>query len=191
MSVHADIQQTLAELEMVSAGTTTRYNPTGSGGDPPPRPPGGFAAHVPYLNRYRALLAGAPRRVEGGRDSLQRLLEDARAELQSLTGRTGRPPAPRSPVALDTTDGVRDAALEDAPGRPADHVAQRLGITVWQARRWYAEWGLDPASGEPVAGEAPASEAVRLAGQGCSERQIAALLRITRRQVRHLLGRRN
>lgn len=193
-----DLRTLLARLELCSTAPAAKLDTDGGHSSEHPggkRPPGTTTTAADwYRYRLHLLDQGRPRRVDDGqggkvRDTYERLLSDARRELEQITGRTDRAPERRT-APMDTREGVQQAARQDAPGKPADQVARQFGVTEFTVRRWYVEWQLDPLTGEALsdAREDRSAEVARLAAQGMGERSIALALGIARGTVRKALG---
>lgn len=189
----APLRTILARLELCSTASTQSFDADGGHSTENPggkRPPGAaFTAADWYRWRLHLLDLGRPLRVDGEhggktRDTHERLLDDARRELQQITGRTEK--APQAAKAMD----VKRIAQEDAPGVPAGRLADRLGVSSFQMTRWYVDWQLDPLTGEALsdAKENRGAEVARLAAQGMGERSIALALGVARGTVRKALG---
>jgi transposase-like protein len=196
--LHTAIRTTLARLELVATASAMGYDKSGGRSCENPggkRPPGdGFTADQWYRARLKDLDAGHGRRVDGEhggkvRDTYERLLGDARKELAALTGRTDTAPTKRE-APMDTPDGVKAAAKDDAPGKPSSVIARQFGVTEQMALRWYVEWERDPQDGQPLTTEAQdrAGRVGELRAQGYSERQIAMLTGKSKSTVRRKLG---
>jgi hypothetical protein len=200
--LHTQIRTTLARLELCSSAATQAFNPGGGrntdehpGGK---RPPGGYGADSWYRARLTDLDNGHPRRVprEPGdnikvRDTYQRLLNDARAELASITGRNDKAPG-RHVAKLDNDQGIQDAVLEDAPGKPAEQVAVKLGVSRFLVRRIYITAGLDPHDGtrrDTATDTAQQARARLMAANGQTQKQIAFSLNVNQGTVSRWLNR--
>lgn len=195
----------LARLELVSSAPTQRYDASGGDND------GMIAlgATTP-CDRYHRRLAdidrGLQRRLDASEatgDFHQRdaeeskahdwhhsaresVLTDATRELAQLTGRDGSAPERRGGE-LDTEKGIAKAIEDDAPGKPAEDVAAKLGLSVFIVRRRYAELGLYPVDGTPMTTtETDTGQDAKVAemkAKGLTSRQIAALLGMHQTQV--------
>lgn len=207
-----ELRTILARLEMVSVAPTQAFNPGGGKTDDGDGAPAG-TAHTP-ADHYRVRLAGVQtglqRRLDAAEatgDTDQReaeeraahdiaheqretILTDAQREWKHLTGRDGETPRART-ADLDSQKGIEDAIRDEAPGKPADDVAAKLGLTVFSVRRRYVEMGLDPTTGEPlpVEGDDLAGRVRDLKAKGLTSRQIAQLLNLHQTQVMRYLGR--
>lgn len=185
-----ELRTVLARLELCSTASTQAFNADGGHTTENPggkRPPGvNSTAADWYRWRLRLLDHGRPLRVDGDhggktRDTHDRLLADARRELEQITGRTDRAPQ-RITVVMDTREGVKTAAEQDAPGKPADQIARQFGVTEFTVRRWYVEWKLDPLDGASLTDRDAEDEAdliVRareMARRGMTQKQIAMRL---------------
>ena len=198
-----EIRTVLARLELCSSAKTQTFNPGGGrstdehpGGK---RPPGAaFTADEWFRYRLYDLDHGRPRRVPRKpgdniktRDTLELLLRDARAELAALTGRTEKQPRKRAAL-LDNDKGVEQAVLEDAPNKPAEQIATRLGVSVFLVRRIYITAGLDPHDGTPrdgVTDSEKQAKAREMADKGYTQRGIALVLEVNQATVSRWLGR--
>ncbi len=201
-----NLETILARLDMVSGAPTPAYNSSGgaSSEDPGGKLPAGDSTSpaAPFRRRLATAEHGlALRLASAGKDeaAIERAyaaLRSARAailaaaskELEALTGRDGV--APRHHTAeLDSAEGIADAVADEAQGKPAKLVAERLGLTVFQVARVYRDLGLDPRDGSPLiaALESPIQRAARYAAEGKTQKQIAALLRISQPTVSRLL----
>lgn len=193
--LHREIRTTLARLSLISEASTQSFNSNGGRSCENPggkRPPGSSkTADEWYRDRLADLDAGHGRRVpvKPGdkakmRDTYEKLLGDAKRELEAITGRTDK--APQAAKAMD----VKLIAEEDAPGVPADKLSDRLGVSPFQMTRWYVDWQLDPLTGESLSTEKAdrSFEVARLAAQGMGERSIALALGVARGTVRKALG---
>lgn len=194
-ALRTEIRTVLARLELCSTCSASAYDTSGSGDSEDPggkRPLGpAFSADTWYRARLTDLDAGHPRKVprkpgenEKVRDTYEQLLRDARGELTSLTGHTDQAPHVKHHK-METPEGVKAAAHEDAPGKPADIIARQFGVTQFTARRWYVEWDLGPDDGKPLATttQARTETVVQLLARGLSTRDIAKRLDMHQTQV--------
>lgn len=204
----------LAQLELVSTAPTQAFDPGGGKDDTGDGTPAG-AAKTP-ADHFRVRLAGVQtglqRRLDAAEatgdedqradeerkaheiahDQREAILSDAQREWRTLTGHDGEAPRART-ADLDTEEGIEEAVLDEAPGKAADDVAAKLGLTVFTVRRLYVKAGLDPHDGTLVDAHSPIAErrrrAKQMAERGMSERQIGKLLGVGKRTVRKDLGR--
>ncbi len=196
----------LARLDMVSGAPTPAYNSSGGASceDPGGKVPAGDSASAaaPFRRRLAAAEDAHARRLASAgedEDAIERayaairsaraaILAAATRELEALTGRDGIAPHHHT-AELDSAEGIADAVADEAQGKPAKLVAERLGLTVFQVARVYRDLGLDPRDGSPLiaALESPIQRAARYAAEGKTQKQIAALLRVSQPTVSRLL----
>jgi hypothetical protein len=201
-----NLETILARLDMVSGAPIPAYNPSGgaSSEDPGGKLPAGDNASpaAPFRRRlataehgYALRLASAgedeaaiDRAYASLRSARAGILHAAQRELESLTGRDGVIPRHHT-AELDSAEGIADAVADEARGKPAKLVAERLGLTVFQVARVYVDLGLDPRDGTPriASPESPIERAARYAAEGKTQKQIAALLRLSQPTVSRLL----
>lgn len=140
----ARMRQVLAQLEMCSNGTTTSYNPSGSGasGKQPggDRPRGGDSApHLRWANVYANADTDEQR---------AKVIKDAEEDLAQITGRGAS--AHQRPS--ETEDEARTAVLDATRGwRPEDATLSPAarGISARTLRAWRRAANCDPETGEP------------------------------------------
>lgn len=212
--LHRALRTVIARLELLSSAPTQRLDRDGGGdGDG-----GGIAAITTPADRYRGRLrdidGGLRRRLDaseatgdtGERRAEQRkawtwhhnaresVLTDATRELAQLTGRDGEAPE-RHGGELDTAKGIAKAIAEEAPGKPAEEVAAKLGLSKFIVRRRYAELGLYPVDGTPIVDKSKPSEesllvrARDMKARGLTQKQIATNLGCDQGTVSRLLRR--
>jgi hypothetical protein len=204
-----NLETILARLDMCSGAPTPAYNSSGgqSSEDPGGKQPAGDNASpaAPYRRWLaRAEQGHALRLTSAGEDedAIERayaalrsaraaILAAANKELESLTGRDGATPK-RLVTKMDRD--IRAVVEEDAPGKPADAMAERFGVSRFTVRRWYVEWQLDPTNGEPLGVADGWREMATDMADRLSERQIVTVLRsrgfaVERASVRRAIGR--
>lgn len=156
-------RQILAELELLSHGTTQAFNSSGIAAERDPRPAGeSHPPHETFLNHYEQA------RDDSERETVRQAAEDClmqwRGHLKALP--------PRPP---DIKGDVRKMR-----GYTPKEIANRLGgiVTQGQIIGWRAEWGVDVSTGyEKRALDDVRFQARRLREQeNLSVRQIAGRL---------------
>lgn len=200
----------LARLELVSTAPTQRYDASGGDGDSI-GPSGGASPVDRYRRRLIDIDQGLQRRIdateatgdwherdaeqakarEWHHDARASVLTDATRELAQLTGRDGHAPE-RHHGKLDTQKGIEEAISEDAPGKPAEQVASKLGLSVFIVRRRYAELGLYPVDGSAIAAAEPDDESLAtrvkdMKRRGMTQTQIGKLVGRDQATVSRLL----
>jgi hypothetical protein len=118
------------------------------------------------------------------RDTYERLLEDARAELALLTGRDGKAPGEHK-ADIDSKEGFEKAVKEEAEmGRTAEATAIRFGGNKSHVARIYLEAGF-LANGVRIDGKEAKeiAEARRMFGEGMRQTQIAMKLGVDQSTV--------
>lgn len=157
-----NIRQVLAELELISHGTTASWNPAGgTDSDRDPRPRGGELD--PPHDRYRRRYLNATTDTERAN-----VLHAARAELAAITRRQAR--EVREETAAEFDARAREKLAE---GWTVQQVADHMRATPTRIRR----------------AQAGASEAdvLAFAKQGMSVRYIALRVGIPKSTVQRLL----
>lgn len=203
------LAQVLAELEMVAAGNTYRFDKS-MASEPLGIPTSGGSAAERFRRRLMSINAGLERRLNGAEsvgDRAQRerewtrahewfhearsgVLEAARKELVLLTGRTGVAPE-RQATKYDTVKGIEEMVREEAPGKSAERVAEMLGVQIYTVRRIYFAMELDTKDGSLLSTSRQEREAraVELSARGLTTRQIASLTGMHQTQVVRVLKR--
>lgn len=204
----------LAQLELVSTAPTQAFNPGGGKTDDSDGAPAG-AAKTPadhFRHRLTGIDTGLQRRLDAteatgdheqreaeirkahrwAHEQRETVLTAAQVEWKLLTGRDGEVPAHRV-AAMDDERGVQQAIEEEAPGKPADDVAAKLGLSRFLVRRTYIRLGFDPHDGSRPQIVGPAADRQRrareMAERGMTERQIMLALGVAKSTVRRDLGR--
>lgn len=172
----AEFRQILAEMELLSHGSVTAYNSSGRGESDVVVPQGeAHPPHIEFAARYEQ---------ERDDERRRRVLEEARRYLQDWKRRT-------SPV-VDDGSSEDDWIVRDGEGYEAEQVARKFNTTVSRVRKLRmaddrdTEFGL-PSRFAPRLAATP--DRIRnLADQGCTERQIAFQVGVSKSTVRRALG---
>jgi hypothetical protein len=175
-STEAEFRQVLAEMSLLQYGKTQSFDSSGGkDSDRDPRPSG--EAH-PMADHY-SLVWGYCVSDNDRRE----VLRAAREELSAWKVRTA--PA----VSDDST--LEDWVVEDGEGFAVAQVASKFGIAETRVRRIRMRAERESEFGLPLRFAAVASpERIRnLAAQGCTERQIAFQVGVSKSTVRRALGR--
>jgi hypothetical protein len=164
--------QVLAEMALLSYGSTTSWNASG-GGDSPGMPSGdGHPLTEQWLDRWE-------------RDPTDQTVQAARADLD----RVRRRQAPAS------TDGSTEEhwIIDDGEGFQVEQVARKFNTTPTRVRKLRMAHGRDTEMGLPkefARVQAATPDRIRnLADRGCTERQIAFQVGVSKSTVRRALGR--
>jgi hypothetical protein len=172
MTVERAMRQVLAEMTMLSYGSTTSWNHSG-GSEGPGRPSGD--SH-PLAEHWRA---------EWERDPSWGTVERAREALAQVKRRD-------APVVTDDST-LEDWIVSDGEGYAVAQVAGKFGIAQSRVRRIRLKAGRESEFGARVDARPvrdTSSERIRnLASQGCTERQIAFQVGVGKSTVRRALGR--
>lgn len=157
------MRQVLAELELISHGTTSTWGASGGDADRDPRPRGGDL-HPPH-DTHRAHYAAAL--TDTDRDHA---IREARAELHAIRVRQAREVREESPAEFDTR-----ARRALADGWTVEQVATAMRVTPTRIRR----------------AQAGASElqVQALAKDGMTVRGIAMRLGLSKSEVHRMLKR--
>lgn len=163
MGIPRHVRQLLAELELISHGSTQSWNSAGGHGDSEQALPYG-ESNPPHL-WLRALY------LEHRSLWVVTLMRDALREAHGQVD--------RSHVVGETREQEDNRILQTKG--TADEVALRFNCTKTRVRRLrlakgHDEMGYKVEVGLPDVELLPAAEAVRMAGNGMSERQIAFAL---------------
>lgn len=172
----AAFRKTLIDLELVSNGTISSYQPIGrfgaggrdpvTGDDNPP--------HLHYRDEWSSARTDEQRR---------RVEQDAADELKRLTRR------------LAPLKGFREITLKEQvlehPGHPAELVARKFGCLDRQVRQIRRDAGLDGDLGEtplvPVDRRFALAHVMRLAAKGWGPREIERETGVPNQTVSHWL----
>lgn len=173
------MRSVLAQLELISSGTTQAYNSGGGGGgEGKPKPAGcNGAEHLFWGHQYGPPFA--PESRGSARDDTARsaIIDGAEQELQQLRGHgiaaNSRP--------SETPEAFRERVLEETEGRaPEEVAASTLRVSARTLRKWRREDGRNPETGMTVTVKLPPAlrrvRAQELAGQGLKQEQIARRL---------------
>lgn len=215
--VRRDLRAVIARLTLVSTAPIAGYNPSGGGDSEHPggkRPPGSpDTPAARFTGRVHGADTGLRRRLDAAEaqgdydqrereitlahtwhlDALKRILQDARDELEHLTGRNDTAPQRRD-AELDKPGELDALVLARGEGHPAGDVAVRFGLSEHHVRRIRRRDDRDTDTGQPLdrervrAGEERRRRAREMAEGGMSQRQIAFTLGCDPRQVRRDLG---
>jgi hypothetical protein len=176
-----EFRQVLAELEILSHGSTQSWSPTRGGSDEGyGRPPGDL--HPPHVHwRWE---------WEHAKDDKRRkeVLERAREELVSHRRRDMKIAAP-----VDLSEDLEVRVIREGEGWTVQETALHCRCTPTFVRRARLKAGVNAQTGAKPK-DAPDLETSeercrRLDGEGMSERQIALATRLPKSTVRRLLGR--
>jgi hypothetical protein len=167
-------RQTLAELELISHGTTARWNPTGGEGEAA-MPPG--ESQPPHLTYRHAWQTATPAR--------RHTIEKAAAhELERLRGHGITNPHDRPSVTVETK-------VIAATGYQAEHVAESTGLAANHVRRIRQRVGQDPETGLTPIRQDPAAvdpqRVLELHAQGCTHRQIGTIVGVSKSTVERII----
>jgi hypothetical protein len=172
-------RQTLAELELVSHGTTTRYNPSGGTSDNDTGKPAGESRppHLHWQEKWHATPADKRGRVE----------QDAADDLKALRGHNLTDPHQRASLTVDQR-------VLDAAGYAAEHVAQSLGLAANHVRRIRQRAGQDPETGHvahpatrETLTETTETRVIELHAQGFTYRQISTVVSVSKSTVERII----
>lgn len=189
------MRSVLAQLELVSNGTTTSYNQAGGISDnPDPRPRGGTGApHLYWRRQYGLPFCEPTAKSPGATSDLHRtdILDQARLDLQQLTGR-GMAGVDRP--AGESQQEYRARILDETEGCSPGEVAQsRYAINERTLRKWRLDDGRSPETGLPrddsnpvarVAADERRQLVAARKANGMTLRQIAFSLGISHETVR-------
>jgi hypothetical protein len=163
------VRQLLAELELLSHGSTTAWNPAGGGS-------AADDAGIPHGERNPPHVQLRARYLEA-RDDAGR---DRAVEAMRTTLRGRRGPGADRVAATGETRAEEDARiLQSGEGFDADEVARRFACTPTRVRRLRLTDGRDAERGHHAAehaGDDDAQRARSMRARGMSERQIALAL---------------
>ena len=162
------VRQLLAELELLSHGSTTAWNPTGGSTDD---------AVVPYGESNPPHLRLRSRYLEQTDDAGRAgVVDEMRTTLRGQRG-VG---VDRSAVVGETREDQDARILQSGEDFSPEEVARRFDCTPTRVRRLRLADGRDVERGRRHAPGAPgedgATEAQRMKANGMSERQIALAL---------------
>lgn len=162
----AYVRQLASELEMLSHGASTSWNPAGGAGIPSSRQPSGESnpPHLMFLSEWDA---------KG-----DRCLNKWHDLLIGWRGRQTLRPQGMSD---------RDIVLNDGAGFSAEDVATRFRLTPSLVRRWRREGGVNEQTGR---GTTNAERAQAMKDSGMSVRNIAVALGEHPTQVQRWTGKR-
>jgi hypothetical protein len=169
ITIPKEVRQLLAELELLSHGSTTAWNPTGGGSAAEDAGIPHGESNPPHLRLRAQYLEQAD---DAGRE---RVVEEMRTTLR---GRRG-PTADRGAVTGETRAEEDARILQSGEGFDVLDVARRFDCTSSRVRRLRLADGRDAERGHRVdqqAGDDDAQRARRMKAQGMSERQIALAL---------------
>jgi hypothetical protein len=173
MTLEGEMAQVLADMTLLSYGSTTSWSSSG-GGDGPEKPSGDSS---PLAEHWLA---------EWERDPSHETVERARAELASVRRRQA--PASGDDSTLD------DWVLKDGEGFAVEQVAGKFRIAAARVRRIRLKAGRESEFGQVVdvaaARDSSEERVAYLDGRGCSWREIAAQTGLHKTQVQRILARR-
>lgn len=173
MSLTRDIRQVLAELELISHGTITNYNPSMSIGEKAdPRPPGGSGAeHIFWRHRYEQASTD---------DGRRKVIREAREELDKL-----RRQEPSTRSAGETTLERNVRIVKEGEGFSARQVAIHFNCGERDVRKARMAAGREPELGKQVSSrpQEKAEKARELIGQGVSTREASRILEVGQTQI--------
>ena len=180
MTVHQQIHQVLAELELVSHGTTANLAPTGRGSEGAAVPPG--ESHPPHIH-WRERWLGAV-----DEEDRRRVLAGARRELASLRKRTV------VKVSMETEEELEARIIREGRGEPVDRVAAAMRCTSTFVRKARLKAGVSVTTGKAPKGIMIGTvdqreHAEHMAENGATERQIEFVTKLPKTTVRRILGR--
>lgn len=156
-----EARQLLAELELISHGSTQSWNSSGRGESSAAFPPGESAP--PHLHWRARFTVAHP-------EALPALIEAARTDLKALRTRSNQAPAS---ISVDLL------VIEDGTGYSPEHVAHSYGLTPAHIRRIRERAGRSIETGQAPDDRCtldPIERAQRvrdLAAKGMTQKQIA------------------
>lgn len=172
------MRSVLAQLELISSGTTQAYNSGGGGGEDNATVAGcNGAEHLFWGRRYGPPFA--PAWTGSARDDIARsaIIDGAEKELQQLRGHgiaaNSRP--------SETAEAFRERVLEETEGRaPEEVAASTLRVSARTLRKWRREDDRNPETGMMITVKLPPAlrrvRAQELAEQGYKVNAIARRL---------------
>lgn len=175
MTLEREMRQLICEMTLIQYGSTQSWNKSGGGSESPGRPSG---ESCPLAVRWRE---------EWERWPTRDTIDMARAELDAWK-RSAR---------VETDDSsLEDWVVEDGEGFAVAQVASKFGLADARVRRIRLKADRESEFGLPLvfahhresAGEKD-TRIRNLAGQGCTERQIAFQVGVGKSTVRRALGR--
>lgn len=127
MSLDREIRQVLAELELISHGTTASYNPGGGHNDPLYPPGEMLPPHLDYRRRYQRCWTDYQRR---------NVIDAARKELDRIKRTPAKPVLPFKQRILTEWEGHGDTEVAQVTNTPRSTI-----------RLWRKQAGLNPTDG--------------------------------------------
>jgi hypothetical protein len=174
-----EFRQILAQLELISHGTTQSWSPSHGGEKEVAFPPGeSKPPHVRWREEWKKATDD---------DGRTNAIKGARNELKSLSTRS------ITAVSVETEEQLSKRVVKDGEGWTVEEVAQRMRCTTTFVRKARVKDGRDIATGikpeEIIEGLAVKRERAReLAKRGLTERQIAMHTGLSKTTVRRVLG---
>lgn len=180
MIVSQQIRQVLAELELISHGTTANWAPTGHASEGAAMPPG--ESQPPHLYWRGQWLRAVDEEDE------RRVLAGARRELASLRKRS------EVKVKMETEEELEARIVREGRGEPVTTVAMAMRCTSTFVRKARLKAGMSVTTGKAPKGIAIGTvdqreHAEHMAENGATERQIEFVTKLPKTTVRRILGR--
>lgn len=171
------MREVLAQLELVSHGTITNYNPSGGGGESEQALPAGGsgAEHLKWRRLFERATSDKERRT---------LIDQAWQELEQLRGRVERP-VPTG----ETLEQRNSRIVKDGEGYTVREVAIAFRCGEREVRKARTAAGREPERGlEP---ESPdRARIVELAAQGRTVASLVIQFGLSRSTIERYLGKR-
>jgi hypothetical protein len=172
------MRSVLAQLELISSGTTQAHNSGGGGGNDNAGVAGcNGAEHLFWGRQYGPPFA--PEWAGSAQDDLARsaVIRGAEADLQQLRGHGISANARPS----EAPEAFRERVLEETEGRaPEEVAASTLRVSARTLRKWRREDGRNPETGMTITEKLPPAQrrerVLELASQGLNQEQIARRL---------------
>lgn len=174
-----EFRQILAQLELISHGTTQSWSPGHGGEKDVVFPPGEKTPpHVYWRTRWLEAT---------DEDARTAAWSGARKELESLSTRS------ITEISVETEEQLAKRVVKDGEGWTVEEVAQRMRCTTTFVRRARLKDGRNTETGvkpeEMIADFADRREQAReLAERNLTERQIVAITGLPKSTVRRVLG---
>jgi hypothetical protein len=190
-----EMNQLLAEMQLLPHGTITNYSPTGTAGAADSKLPTGESRppHLYWARRWELAVARdeETEQREGAKVTKARttVLEAARAELEAWRH---RPADAKSFAEPEQSEDAR--MISEGKGWPVGDVAQKFRCTPTRVRRVRLKAGVSVTNGKgatlaTVDTTNQREHARELAENGATERQIEFITKLPKTTVRRVLGR--
>lgn len=175
MTLHQAMRRVLAELELLSHGKVTSYNPSGHGEADSREPTGENAPpHLEYAQRWRE-------------HPTENTLTAARDHLAAWKKRA-------TPLPDTDMPSLEEMVIEEGENYAADQVAAKFGIAPARVARIRLKHDREAAFGLKTTMTPPTTatkeqRVVMLTSQGLSSRQVADQVGLHKTQVLRILAR--